>query len=95
MVARRSALDVTLLLLESGADYRRTYYQGWVKLTHELVMQEREKIKWWTNQEKNNFHAVAQWLESHGESIEAARKDIASGKMKSPPPPKDEIRALK
>ncbi|MBX9652335.1 hypothetical protein K2Y11_01820 [bacterium] len=76
VVSRRSALDVTLLLLKAGADYKKTYYKGRMRLIHELAQESERKQSWWNSQEKRNYFEVVKWLEKHGESMDAARADI-------------------
>ena len=86
---------VTLLLLNSGADYKRSYQDGRHRLIHELALLEGRRKGWSSGQEEAEYLSVVEWLRKHGESIDAARAEIASWELEVDEPAKPNPNAFK
>lgn len=67
--------DISLLLLEAGADYNTYLTDSHTKLIHIVVMEER-RLPQCSPQQKENYRKLVAWLEAHGESVAEAKKDL-------------------
>ena len=68
--------DVSLYLLNRGADHRTNATNSAMRLIHYVVTSEdRERIRW-SDSKKEEFRLLLDWLEAKGESPEVAREDI-------------------
>ncbi|WP_197529030.1 ankyrin repeat domain-containing protein [Aeoliella mucimassa] len=67
-----SQFDLTLLLLESGADYRRHRPDHAARLIH---LAEGANSSVMSKETRKELQKVIDWLEAHGESLEEAAED--------------------
>jgi uncharacterized protein len=65
---------IALQLLKAGADYKVTTTNG-MRLIHIVLAAEKRKESM-APEQKEDYLALVNWLEDHGESLEDARKDI-------------------
>lgn len=71
--------DTTLLLLKAGADHTMVTNGRKTRLIHLLL---RDKaLKNIQESQKVHYENLLNWLEAHGESIDRARADIATGEF--------------
>jgi ankyrin repeat protein len=70
--------DIALALLEAGADPRLYQWNSNRKLIHMVAAEENSlRSRTWTPQQKKDYLALVHWLESHGESVAAAKAEDA------------------
>ncbi len=71
--------DIVLILLESGADYMLYANPNSNQRLIHLVLASAVNIdhtQTWAPGEKQQYNAVLEWLDLHGESVEKAREDL-------------------
>jgi uncharacterized protein len=70
--------DIVLMLLELGADHMVFTGSGNQRLVHVLLIVKAniDAVGGWTPQQRTDFEAICQWLETHGESISKADQDL-------------------
>jgi len=67
--------NLALFLLENGADYRIYQPNGWIKLTHILVDDEKGRLRDADQQQKEAYFKLVKYLQDQGESLDEARND--------------------
>lgn len=67
--------EIALLMLEHGADYKRYHEQYNTKLIHNVVREE-SKVRSALPDRAEAYVRLLDWLERHGETREAAMKDL-------------------
>lgn len=69
--------DLALKLLEAGADLKVYKTISNAKLIHVAAMEQARRGPHWTAKQKADFEKLVDWLEDRGESLDAAKADLA------------------
>jgi len=68
--------DVTLAILEAGADHRIYKKNHNSRLVHTVIAEGQRRLSVMTPQQKVDYEKLVKWLKDHGESFDEARADI-------------------
>lgn len=67
--------DLALLLLDAGADYRAYMTGSNTRLIH-IVAGEERRLPRCSEQQREDYRKLVEWLEARGESIDDAKADV-------------------